>query len=137
MFKQGMINKIHNQNFSVAFSFDCAKSINGAKAWMLLPFFIFFFRDRCFSNVITIASRQELLRCTRFFFNTMSRINDMKRLLVLQLFGARGIFRPRIVLSFNRISDIKSIYGSLEPPNGRYPFFKPEKSFFLLFFFNL
>jgi len=67
----------------------------------------------------------------------MSRINDMKRLLVLQLFGARGIFRARIVLSFNRISDIKSIYGSLEPPSGRYPFFKPEKSFCFSFFFNL
>lgn len=92
-----------------------------------------------FPNVIAIASRQELhIVRVFFFFNTVSRINDMKRPLVLQLFGARKIFRPRIVLSFNRISDIKSIYGSLEPPSGRYPFFEPEKTFFSLFFcFNL
>lgn len=128
--------KIRNRNLPATLSFDCAKSINGAKAWMLLPLSILFFGIAVFPNVIAIASRQELLRCTRFFFNTMSRINDMKRLLVLQLFSARGIFRPRIVLSFNRISDIKSIYGSLELPSGRYPFFKPEESFFL-FFFNL
>lgn len=120
------------------FSFNRINNINGATKdeycflfWFIFPFLVLF---TVFPNVIAIASRQELPRRTQFFY-TMSCINNMKRPLVLQLFGARGIFRPRIVLSFNRISDIKSIYGSFKPLNGRYPLCKSEKKFFPPFFY--